>query len=352
MEFPKERRPTNHHVVVALTKLKEMLTNDEQVSRNPPHLSHYRQIPDDVSKAYELLTEGSQLVHGTATKYTLIGKIDEEEQKKLGADLLGGCEILGAAAYSLIQDATGCSYAVRRSVQRAALGVIVNVIHLAEAFDDHTALDKNIGAQKTGAVWDACDKILNRTVPQGNRNAIRRELFTWTRETNDTMEEFQEMVDQGPIEMDDPNEMDDLFGTDDQYSDSDLPVAKACMGLLKCSRGTLKLSLEGCEALGDKYTETSDVKFLDWIMQIHGFARSVGEGITDMGSVMYPPIIDTADQLKEQVQIQVEAIVKLHETVLEMEGLPPNVLELATVLRAAIETRQAEFQSAIETLEQ
>ena len=56
--------------------------------------------PDDVTKAYELLQQGAQLVHSTATKYTLVGKIDEAEQKKLGADLMSGCEMLGAATLS------------------------------------------------------------------------------------------------------------------------------------------------------------------------------------------------------------------------------------------------------------
>lgn len=351
--IPADRRPTNHHVVEALTRLVDMLKTDEKVNQDPPHLSHYDKLPSDVTKAYELLTQGTQLVHSTATKYTLVGKIDEEEQKKLGADLLSGCEIIGAATHVLLQDTSGCSRAVRRSAQRATLAILINVIHLAESFDNHTALDANVGAQKTGAVWEACDTILKRLLPQGNRNSIRREVLTWTRDTNDSMAEFQEMIDLGPaddkvadtaVEDEDEN----FFGGDEQYADDELPVAKACLSILKCSRGTLKLALETFEVLGAKYTETQDQDALDWIVKLHQFTKVVGEGVTDLGSMMYPPMLENSNNLKIQVQSQVEGIGKVHDTILGLEGMSSNVLELAHVLKGALDSRHIEFQSAMQ----
>lgn len=346
-----ERRPSNAHIVEALTRLADMLKNDKRSVQDPPHLSHYRELPHDVSKAYELLQQGAELIHGTATKYTLVGKIDETEQKKLGADLLSGCEILGAATHALHQDATGCSRAVRRATQRAALAVILSVIQLAASFSDRTALDENVGAQKTGAVWEACDKILNRLLPQGNRNAIRRELFTWTRETNDSMDEFQEMIDLGCSEQVEEvvgEELDDLFGNDDEkFSENDMPVAKACLGILKCSRGTMKLTLDACDDLGRKFAETRDEKYLDRIMQLHGCAQIVGEGVTDMGSLMYPPILPQSSDLESQVQEQVRGITSLLDAALGMDGLDSNSSELAHVLRVAVDTRKNEFGLAI-----
>jgi hypothetical protein len=330
-----------------------MLKNDMNANKDPPHLSHYREIPDEVTKAYELLTQGAQMVHSTATKYTLVGKIDENEQKKLGADLLSGCELLAAATHAILQDATGCARAVRRATQRATLAIILTVIQLAASFSDHTALEVNVGAQKTGAVWDSCDKILNRLLPQGNRNAIRRELFTWTRETNDSMEEFQEMIDRGPgedVSKDDVGEeLDDLFGEeDDQFSDSDMPVAKACLGILKCSRGAMKLTLDVFEDLGTRYAETHDEVLLENISKIHEYARGVGEGVTDLGSSMYPPILPNAQGIHSQVQKQVDHIVGLLDHVLGTEGLARSEIELAHLLRVAIETRHKEFNEAID----
>lgn len=349
-----ERRPTNARVVEALTGLAEMLKNDENANRDPPHLSHYRQIPDEVTKAYELMTQGSQMVHSTATKYTLVGKIDEIEQKKLGADLLKGCELVAASAHAILQDSTGCARAVRRATQRAALSIILAVIQLAESFLNHSALKENVGAQKTGAVWEACDRVLNRMLPQGNRNAIRRELFTWTRETNDTMEEFMEMIDRGPSENNASRdevgeELDDLFGDDDQFSNDDFPIAKACLGILKCSRGTMKMTLEAFEDLGSRYIETQDEVFLDRIARIHALARVIGEGVTDLGSSLYPPLLPAIEALEAQVQCQATHIIEILDCILSMQGLSHSVNEIANVLRVAIDTRCTEFKDAIDT---
>lgn len=346
----KNKRPSNTQVIAALGRLFELLKNDKAVNENPPRLSHWRELPSDVTKAYSLLQEGSQLVHGTATKYTLVGKIDEEEQKKLGADLLSGCEVIGAATHILLQDASGCSRAVRRSVQRAALAIILNVKFLAMSFFDKSALDENIGAQKTGAVWEACDKILNKMVPLGNRNAIRRELFTWTRETNDTMEEFQEMIDMGPAAAATGTleEEENFFGGDERYSEDDLPAAKACLGILKCSRGTMKLCLEVCEDLGKKYAEGDDQKYLDSIEQLHDMARVVGEGVTDFGSLMYPPMLTDTEHLEKQAKNQTTAILDLVNFVVGLEKMPSSVSELATVLQVGVETRRTELLKSIE----
>ena len=347
-----KRRPSNAQLVEALTRLADMLKSDVNANQDPPLLSHYREIPDEVTKAYELLTQGAQMIHSTATKYTLVGKIDENEQKKLGADLLSGCELLGAATHAILQDSNGCARAVRRATQRVTLAILLTVIQLAAAFSDHTALQENVGAQKTGAVWDSCDKILNRLVPQGNRNAIRRELFTWTRETNDSMEEFQEMIDRGPSEDASNDEMgeafDDLFGDDDdRFSLSDLPVAKACLGILKCSRGAMKLTLDVLEDLGSKYAATHDETILEKISFVHHSARLVGEGVTDLGSSMYPPLLPDTRDLESQVQKHAENMAGLLDHVLGTAGLAQSVNELAHVLQVAVETRRNEFNQAI-----
>jgi hypothetical protein len=358
--------PSNDEVSEVLQRLIDHYSNGDGSDRDPPHLSHYRDLPSDVMTAYDLLHQGAQLVHGTATKYTLVGKISEVEQRRvLTADIQRGCEVLAAATHILLQDSSGCSRAVRRSAVRACLAVMVNVRHLVGAFQDHSALSDSVGAQKTGAVWESCDYILSRMLPQGNRNAIRRELFTWTRECQDSMEEFQEMVDLGPRqgggsrdveEEQDDDDDDDFFGGEDgeqQYTEEEMPMAKACLGILKNSRGNMKIAVETCEALGEKVRETSpeDAQcHLDAIAQVHGYARLVGVGVTDLGSLMYPPILPASADLEAQVRKQVDHIKCLQDYILGLEGMPSNISEFANILRNAAQTRESEFFDVAATI--
>ncbi|KAL3924165.1 MAG: hypothetical protein SGILL_001213 [Bacillariaceae sp.] len=350
-------KSNNAQVMEALNNLINHVKSDPKCSTNPPTLSHYKTLPDDVKKAYTLIDNGALMIHSTSTKYTLVGKINLKDQVKLGTDLLRGCELIGAALHVLVQDNSGCSRAVRRLTQRAALAIFINVLHLVESFEDGTALDGNMGAQKTGAVWEACDQVLKKLLPKGNRNAIRREIFTWTRETQDTMEEFQEMIDMGPGEAslvndtaveEEDEEYDDFFGMggEEHYSDDDFHIAKACLGLLKNSRGNMKIALETCEALGGKAQETQEDRYFEALLNIHEYARNVGEGVTDLGSLLYPPLSDL-EELQSQVGKQAKFIKTLQDYILGLEGLPSNVLEMANILTNAADTRCDEFNSAI-----
>lgn len=341
----------NAEVIESLERLIDLFQHDGRDKQSAPSLSHYREMPSDVKTAYELVQQGASIVHATSTKYTLIGKVAIGEQKKLASDLLRGCELIGAAIHVFFQDASGCSRSVRHSALRAALAIFINVMRLVESFEDGTAFEENIGARKTGAVWESCDTILNKLLPQGNRNAIRREIFTWTRECSDTMEEFQDMIDLGPAEANDDSdadgEEDDFFGGDDQqYSEEELPLAKACLGLVKCSRGCMKATLETCEALG----ASEDENHINSIAELHELARSVGQGMTDLGTLMYAPLIPTITDLKAEILRQVAAIIALQDFVLSLESLPTNITELSSVLRKATETREAEATQAIESI--
>jgi hypothetical protein len=371
---------TNNTISVnqGLNHLIEHTKNDINYKKNPPHLSHYRVLPDNVKTAYDLLQQGAQLVRHTSTKYALIGAINMNEQATLGDDLLRGCELIGAAIHVTIQDSSGCSRAVRRYNQKAALAIFVATLRLVEAFHPETSstttainittvravatAENNVGAQCTGAVWQACDHILNKMHPQGNRNAIRREIFTWTRECNDTMEEFQEMIDLGPreagvVEDNAVEEVDeDDFDDEDQYTDDDLPIAIACFGLLKNSRGNMKIALETLEAIGNKANnetldDNNNDEYLESIAKVHEYARMVGEGVTDLGSVLYPPLIpsSTTDNLKNEIRKQVACIMEFQDYILGLENIPTNISELANTLLNAAETREREFFSALES---
>lgn len=351
METMDDRKPTNEQTIAALTRLVDHLKKQsEKAKASAPSLSHYRELPKDVEIAYDLLHQGASLVHATSTKYTLVGKISIQDQKTLAADLLRGCELIGAATQTLLQDSTGCSRSVRQTVLKASSAICVNVIHLVESFEDQTALEENVGAQKTGAVWESCNTILNKLVPQGNRNAIRRDLFTWTRECLDTMEEFQEMIDMGPAETGEGDfvdeEDDDFFGNDDQYSETEMPIATACFGLFKCSRGTMKIALEASEELGKRVTESQNEKYLESILQLSEYARAVGEGVTDFGSLLYPPLLPAKD-LEDQLRKQAQAIITLQDFLLGIDSLPTKVSMLANTLKNAATTRETDALEAL-----
>jgi len=364
-------------VVKGLEVLIEHTKKDLCLKKEPPVLSHYRNLPEQLQTAYALLHQGATLVRATATKYALVGAIDVKDQGSLGTDLLKGCELIGAASHVTMQDPSGCSHALRQHTQKAALAVFIATLRLVEAFHPEiissmkqskkqpttvvatastisvASKDNNVGAQKTGALWEACDHILNKRLPQGNRNAMRRELFTWTRECNDTMEEFQEMIELGPketaggdaISEDDEDDCGWGGSDDDQYSEDELPMAKACLGLLKNSRGNMKVSLEACEALGKLEADEAN---LTAIACIYKHAKKVGEGVTDLGSLLYPPLLAQASELQDGVVQQTSYIVEFQEYLLGLDPpLPSKISDLAQTLKNAAEKRGQEFLDAL-----
>ncbi len=193
-----------------------------------------------------------------------------------------------------------------------------------EAFASGEALHGNVGAKLTGVLWQACEDV--ERLPKGNRACMRRELFGWVRECNETMEEFQELIDLGHSSDGNENEnqtndetdnhWDDFcnnVGTGEQYTPQELPIVEASHALIKCSRGILNLSLKACDCAGDAVAlldQQRDTKstspsgddadaslsnerklgILQWISNLHELCRKIGEGATDLGCVMYPPL--------------------------------------------------------------
>jgi len=209
------------------------------------------------------------------------------------------------------QPSLGCARPTRKFIKQHARSIITSVIALVESFVTLKALDGNEGAQKTGSVWSACDAISTK-LPKGNRACMRREMFTWAGDCNETMEEFQEIVDLGPVESasdgqidegnnsDDPNSWDKFcenMGTGERYTNAEIDVANACLAIIKCSRGVLNLALKASECAGNEIktcketTDALDSKgILQWISNLHELSRKVGENVTDLGMVLYPPI--------------------------------------------------------------
>lgn len=369
-------------VVEALTRLATSL-KDLNDHESPPVLSHYRHMPEVATQSYDLLQQGAQLVHGTSTKYTLLAKLDVKEQSRMTQDLLRGCQLLGTGCVVLHDDQSGCARSTRHHCKQAVRAIVHTVIQLVEVWltagDEVWEKGNNLGAQKTGAVWEMCNVILQRKLPQGNRNAMRRDLLVFIRDCAETSQEFQEMIDLGPSlreeneeEMNGGNkyernadEWDDLImgDGDGQFSAKELPVAEACLYLVKNSRGCVKLALQAIEAIGQQLAERiespEDKAKLSWISKLHDLARHVGEGVTDLGTTMYPPLqmqnLDAqVDRQSSAVQLVVDFITDgaiiakdgddINEIKLEF---PEDVNDLLSKVRHALETRRKEAEDAI-----
>jgi hypothetical protein len=352
-------------------------------------LSHYRALPDVTQQAYEILQQGAALVHGTSTKYTLLGKLDTEEQTKMALDLQKGCELIATSCLVLHEKSTGSSPSLKRHIIQASRGILATTKQLLEAYTggdaltiEHTAL----GAQKTGAVWQTCSAVLDKKLPMGNRNSMRRDLFTYMAECQETMDEFQELVDQGPAVVDGDVEKESvqadeagegaqqgweafLSGQDQQYTNAkELAIAEVALTLLKISRGTVKLTLQACEVVGEQLQESSSSEEelprsrresrLAWLGGLHGLCSSVGEGLTDLGTTLYPPMKegDVTKQLALQISRIEEVLDKIVDatlTVHDGEGetetleLSQDVTEMALKLKTALTKRTQETHEAL-----
>jgi hypothetical protein len=341
----------NQRVLEALQRLTTSLS-ELQDKKSPPKLSHWRVLPEPVEMAYKVMTDGAELVKATATKYTLVGKINVEEGSKLAKDLLQGCELVATGALVICEDNVGCSRSTRHHVKQAARAIVATTLELVKVFANGSVFEENeqLGAQKTGAIWSTGDALFK--IPKGNRASMRRDLFTWTKECNETMEEFTEMIQLGPLDNDEEEGSDDAFG-DDQYTAKELPIVEASLTLIKISRGSMNVTLKACEAAGDAVCGNAEEGLFEWIATLHNLARVVGEGMTDLGTCLYPPlelIVDNnqGEHLTRRLAAQRDAIVALHDYCLDaMFELPQEVTELASKLRAAAQTRYEEAHSLI-----
>ena len=260
---------------------------------------------------------------------------------------------------------------------------MIAVIALIESFVTLKALDQNTGAQKTGVIWSACDEIAK--IPKGNRASIRRDFFTWVGDCNESMQEFQELA-----EMDRPSEdkdegesstWDDFCanaGTGEEYTNEEVQIVKSCVAIMKCSRGSLSLVLKACECAGDelkKIQSNDDEKskcILQWISNVYEYAKIVGENVTDLGMLLYPPIdissgeSDENDcekpwmqtEIGQQVQEQADAVKMLIDYIQEHATfsseqisipMSEEVNELAAKLSSAIVLRKNEADKALQS---
>ncbi|GKY98962.1 hypothetical protein MPSEU_000851900 [Mayamaea pseudoterrestris] len=355
-----------------------------------PKLSHYRAIPSSLQNAFDLLQQAASSIHANSTKFALMGKIDVSQATEMARDtLLPGCQWICTGALVVHQDSTGCTKSLRHAIKRATRAVLQSTIQLVQCFTgDAAAFTENeqLAAQRTGAVWEACQTILNMqngqssSLPISNQLAMRREFSIYIKECNETMQEFQEMIDAGPSldegkehengdgeadeidEGEEPSWEQFLGGGTDQYTLQETPIATSALALVKCSRGCINVAMQACDDVGKSLTEDAtgngnelsnvDEARLQWILRLFNCAQAVGEGMTDLGAAMYPPI--KRQELECQILRQCAAMEELlaclfDRTLPEYESfdLGRNVSNLATKLQLAVGRRKDEALEAV-----
>jgi len=323
----------------------------------------HQDMPLDITKAYDVIRTGADLISATSTKFTLVERIKEHDGYKLVEDLRKGAELIATGCIVLHASSMGVGRSARTYVKQASRGVVATLIALVSSFDDGSARisDSTLGAQKTGAVWDCCEKL--KKIPQGNRNAMRRDLFQWVKDCNDTMQEFQDIIDLGPVtatvaEGNHDLDWDDFCeGADEQYSEKELKVAQSCLALIKCTRGTISNVLNACDHIGELLQTTEEkTRHFIWISSLHELARNVGEGATELGVMMYPPLDmdgeeeDGKSALQIQLETQVQALLDTNGFILSVGtkvDLASEVVAFSKKLYSASETRCKEAVRAI-----
>ena len=109
----------------------------------------------------------------------------------------------------------------------------------------------------------------------------------------------------------------------------------------------MKIALETCEALGEKVTaadgDSERDELLDAILTVHEYAKKVGEGVTDLGSLMYPPLLPPSQNLKDGIRKQAAYIQGFQDYVLGLPNMPTRISNLANTLKNAAETKEKDF---------
>ena len=354
--------------------------------RSAPNLSHYEHMPEPVIQAYQLLTHGAELLQATATKYTLYMQATTKEEEDDDAkskttelfhtEFQRAAESILVACLTLHDDSVGCARSTRTHVRTATRNLLAVTKRLLLAPPS---------AVETGIVWDACAFVIEQRLPQGNRNAMRRDLFLYRVECQETVEEFQTMIDVSAesttgtttavvTEDDDDDDNEEaLFHGDFRYATvAERSVAQVCVYLLRCSRGALNVALQAMEVAAVKNEDDADVDhhnntlLFRWCCQLHDRARPVGEGVTEVGSLLYPPLDLAALQI--EVERQVQAIQDTLQWVLGTTSnnngsddsssvenyhpttVPAETMTLASTVEEAVRTRTQEFQAAVAEL--
>jgi len=333
---------TSRDVLQAITAMKEDVNKLSDVSS--PQLSHYREAPDE---DYTRIAQGAELISSTATKYSLLGKVSVVEHEKCAKEFLQGCDTLRHACVRICSDQAGFGSAARKHAKRAVLAILQAVIQLLTFWTEEYAQDKTdtMGSQRCGLVWEMCNHVLEKRMPRGNCNSMRRNIMSLMSECQDSINEFQDVINAGvaPENDDEDVEDEDVFdGEDEMYSLSEMNVAKASLNLLKCSFRSLRVSL----AVMDEY---GAVPSFGAASSCYEIAHRIGNGVTDLASALYPPL--DMQEVKTLAMDQANVISDLLDEVRKQESaLSAETTDTIAQIRDALDRRRDDILTAVDAL--
>jgi hypothetical protein len=195
----------------------------------------------------------------------------------------------------------------------------------------------------------------------------------------ESVTEFEDIMNLG--EREDDAEGGGEQEEEDMYTSVEIKIVRAAVNVMKCSKNVLGLVMKACDCVGERIENivtTSDLtdvpkskdatitlhheaEMLEWISALHELARSIGEGVTDFGVLLYPPLewndspreSDLHRQLNNQLQVLEKCVNCIRDASLPRSGvsmqscMSDEVVENTERLMNGIRTRVAEVESAM-----
>jgi len=237
-----------------------------------------------------------------------------------------------SGAFFIHQPKSGCCQSARKYSKQSILCIVMAVITLLKSLLYGKNIDKNLTAQKISVVCSACNDLVFK-IPRGNRMSIRREIFTWMADCNESIKEFNDVINLGPKRenFDDVdsfavginefswNNFCSSHGTSEQYTEMEISIVKLSIELIKCSKDILSASIKVCDWAGDfelyafegkrlknneLTMENYKVNIWEWITNLFEMLQVVGKGVTDLANMLYPPINFLYDEKDSCIKAQ------------------------------------------------
>lgn len=162
--------------------------------------------------------------------------------------------------------------------------------------------------QSTGTVWEICDKF--NTLPPDNSAAVIMFAKDSQQLVSDALKELIEAEQSGASracdDLDLEDQLTDLDITSSDWSDADLLVLRACVGVVKTAEAAVKKVTKALVAVGG---QTLDVTMVGELYSYVELIRSVSPSVDDLVSSLYPPVnLTTVHTQCEQVCAVIKAL--------------------------------------------
>ena len=266
--------------------LQEQLTRVEDEYRSAlPLLKGTCRREVEVEQYMQAFKDFADVIHGTATKLTLVRKSTPVEKTanflEICSEFSGRCMQLGDLFISVKHDVMGKPLfaLIHNAVTTVLLKSYDLMMTLGQIAVDDAAID-------TGILWGACESM--KKLPNSNRIAYRREIMENCTVIKYTIAEFREYLEEDAEEDADTGANSDKEFFDEDFDELDVKyrpaekiMVETCVELIEIGMSTVKLFLQ-CMPL---YKE--DIPNINDVMdRVENLKRLT----VDVGAELYPEI--------------------------------------------------------------